>query len=126
MEIKFGDRVIVETNCIGPTLATVLNKYVGQDMSTAYQVQFSNMSTMLVSEEDVKLAKEEMGANPEEFELKIDVAENLVVAMLLKNGEEIARGHGHIIHGGDIGIAQAISYAAKRIWFELGGGYDDK
>ena len=126
MEIKIGDKVIVETDIIGPELATVLNKYVGQGMSTVYQVQFYNMSTMLVSEEDVKLAKEEMGANPEEYELKIDVAENLVIAMLLKNGEQIARGHGHIIHGGDIGIAQAISYACKRIWFELGGNYDDK
>jgi hypothetical protein len=33
--------------------------------------------------------------------------------------EEIARGHGHIIHEGKIGIAQAASYALKKILQKL-------
>lgn len=123
MEIKVGDKVIVENNLLCPQEGTVLEKYFGRDMSTVYKVKLKNLSTVLVPEEDIALAEEKELGN---YEIKIDVAENLVVAMLLKNGEEIARGRGHIIHGGDIGIAQAISYAAKRIWFELGGGYDDK
>lgn len=35
---------------------------------------------------------------------------------------EIARGHGHIIHEGDKGIAQATSYALKKIYEKLNGG----
>lgn len=31
----------------------------------------------------------------------------------------VARGHGHLIHDGDAGIAQAFSYAARRLWGQL-------
>ena len=52
---------------------------------------------------------------------------NVVVARLYetKDGEEkeIAKGHGHIIHEGAIGIAQASSYALKRIYEDLNGGH---
>lgn len=49
-------------------------------------------------------------------------AENLVIAILYdENHEEIARGHGHIIHEGILGIAQAASYACKKIYEKIGG-----
>lgn len=33
----------------------------------------------------------------------------------------LRRGHGHIIHDGELGIAQAASYACRRLYESLGG-----
>lgn len=56
---------------------------------------------------------------------EFDNLENVVVARYYEIGEdyktEIARGHGHIIHEGAMGIAQASAYALKRIWQKLEG-----
>ena len=35
------------------------------------------------------------------------------------------RGHGHIIHEGAMGIAQASAYALKKIWQKMEGGDND-
>ena len=55
---------------------------------------------------------------------EFDNADNVVIAILYEvdrdgNRAEIARGHGHIIHEGALGIAQASAYALKRIWKDL-------
>lgn len=54
---------------------------------------------------------------------EFDYLDNVVVAKFYEVGEdyktEIARGHGHIIHEGEIGIAQAASYALKKIHQKL-------
>ena len=65
---------------------------------------------------------------PATYKYEFSFLENVVVARLLetKNGAdtEIAKGHGHILHEGVIGIAQASSYALKRIYENLNGGGD--
>lgn len=35
---------------------------------------------------------------------------------------ELGRGHGHMIHEGALGIAQASSYALKKIFEKMNGG----
>lgn len=61
-----------------------------------------------------------------EYDYEFEYLENLVVARLYEvvDGEktEIAKGHGHIFHDGVYGIAQASSYALKKICENLGGG----
>jgi hypothetical protein len=61
-----------------------------------------------------------------EYTYEFDYLEKLVVARLyeIKDGEkvEIAKGHGHIFHDDAYGIAQAASYALKRICDNLNGG----
>lgn len=51
---------------------------------------------------------------------------NVVVAVMYEvvDGveQEIDRKHGHIIHPGEIGVAQAASYAMKRIYIGMNGG----
>lgn len=51
---------------------------------------------------------------------EFDYLDSVVVAKFYETGEdykvEIARGHGHIIHEGAEGIAQAASYALKKIY----------
>ena len=50
-------------------------------------------------------------------------SDNLVIARLYEVTEdskvEIGKGHGHVFHDGALGIAQAASYALKRIYHDL-------
>lgn len=55
---------------------------------------------------------------------EFDNLDNVVVARFYEvdadgNKTEIAKGHGHLIHTGALGIAQASAYALKRIWKDL-------
>ena len=63
---------------------------------------------------------------PPEYKFEFDYLENLVVARFIEvrgNSEtEIARGHGHIIHEDALGIAQAASYALKKLYEKMNGG----
>lgn len=55
------------------------------------------------------------------FETTID-GNAAIVAMIATQGEKswvYARGHAHILHDGEVGMAQAISYAAKRMFESL-------
>ena len=60
-----------------------------------------------------------------QYDYEFDYLENLVVASLYEiKGDArklVARGHGHIFHDGVLGIAQAASYALKRIYKFLEG-----
>lgn len=65
--------------------------------------------------------------NEVEYSYEFEYLENLVVARLYEinvygQKKEVAKGHGHIFHNGVYGIAQASSYALKRICEDLGGG----
>jgi hypothetical protein len=59
------------------------------------------------------------------YSYEFEYLENLVVARLYEVTEdsktEVAKGHGHIFHDGVIGIAQAASYALKKIYLKLEG-----
>jgi uncharacterized protein YodC (DUF2158 family) len=60
------------------------------------------------------------------YDFEIQQLDSLVVAVMYKvcgnDREEIARGHGHIIHDAEKGIAQATSYALKKIYEKINGG----
>ena len=56
-------------------------------------------------------------------EVKIDIAENVVIVTMYESvggvQKPVCKGHGHLIHEGEQGIAQAVSYAAKRMFESL-------
>jgi hypothetical protein len=61
------------------------------------------------------------------YTYEFEFLENVTVARLYEvdgdgNKTEIAKGHGHMIHDGALGIAQSASYALKRIYQALNGG----
>lgn len=62
---------------------------------------------------------------PTEYSWEAHIDGNVaVVTMNATQGEKswvYARGHAHIIHNGEVGMAQAISYAAKRMFESLDG-----
>ena len=61
------------------------------------------------------------------YTYEFDYLDTVTVARLYEvdedgNKTEIAKGHGHLIHNGALGIAQSASYALKRIYQDLNGG----
>lgn len=80
-------------------------------------------SLILFYEDDLKLIPEKKEYS---MDIKIDIAGNVLVATLYEvtDGDiskVIAKGHGHLLHDGEYGIAQAASYACKRLYEALGG-----
>lgn len=60
---------------------------------------------------------------PTDYRFNVNIEDNVaVVAMIATQGEKswvCARGHAHILHNGEVGLAQAISYASKRMFESL-------
>jgi hypothetical protein len=78
-------------------------------------------SHKMFTEDSLDLIPEEV---PHTYRYDFDYLENVVVARFIEiDGDgketEIGRAHGHMIHEGALGIAQAASYALKQIWFKL-------
>ena len=63
----------------------------------------------------------EDNVDSKEYRFEIEQADTIVVVRMLCGEEEIVRGHGHIIHEGNLGLAQATSYAFKKLYEKLGG-----
>lgn len=65
-------------------------------------------------------------AEPAEYTYEFKVLGNVVLAIFYEEvgsiKSEVARGHGHILHEGALGIAQASSYAMKKIYEKMNGG----
>lgn len=59
-----------------------------------------------------------------DYRFDTDIADNVVIVIMYEvyedgTEQEIVRGHGHIIHEGALGIAQATSYAMYRAYKRL-------
>lgn len=96
--------------------------YSEAKQSYAYTLRLTGAKTvpvMTFPEEALDLVVED----PAEYRHEIEYLDGVVVAVFyeIKNGKkkEIARGHGHIIHAGALGIAQATSYAMRRCYDQL-------
>lgn len=63
---------------------------------------------------------------PKEYKVVTDIADGVVIVVIyeIENGQEyeVCRGHGHIIHEGAEGIAQALAYASKRAFSAIDTG----
>lgn len=139
MEFKIGDRVRVKNydempvearskgmSRMGGQIGTVTDKlYSASQDCYFYSIDFDNIVKSTKMWEDVHLAP--YAQEPVTYCYEFDYLDNVVVARFYEiKGEEkteIARGHGHIIHEGEIGVAQAASYALKRIYDKVGGGH---
>ena len=65
-------------------------------------------------------------SSAKEYKIETDIADNVVIGIIYEviDGQkhEVCRGHGHIIHDGAEGIAQACSYAYKRAFEHIDSG----
>jgi hypothetical protein len=114
VKFKIGDKVIIAGSGVQGTVADVLLSK--GDGTLYYEVDGTFYSAEDLKTKDAEYRYDILMADP-----------NVVVAVLYeKIGDEeheIARGHGHIMHEGAVGYAQAASYAVKRILLKIN---DDK
>ena len=118
-KFKIGD--LVETNWIGTGKVTDVMYSAHKDAYT-YEVTNADNASDIFSEEELQLVPEKKDYS---MTVRIDIASNVVIATLYEETEDtkspLAKGHAHIMHEGELGIAQAASYACKRLYQSLGG-----
>ena len=144
MEFKIGDRVRIRPydqmqseykfkafarlyNCEGEIVdimySTAKERYIYKvaldGFDRASKCEFDDGCLDLIEEQEAP-----------KYEYGFDILENIVIARLYEvtsdSRKEVAKGHGHIIHDGVLGIAQASSWALKKIYQKLDmedGGY---
>lgn len=114
-KFEIGDRVKV-----GGNAGTIVDTFISKnDGSSHYYIEFECGAKEFFVEDVVCPAQESV---VDGCTVSVDIAENVVVMILHDGfGKEIARGHGHMIHEGTLGLAQAVSYAAKRLFYNAGG-----
>ena len=117
-KFKIGDRV--ETNWIGTGKVTDV-MYSSHKKAYTYEVTNEEGAVHLFAEEELEPVAEKGYS----MTIQIDVASNVVIATLFEETGDtkspLAKGHGHLIHGGELGVAQAASFACKRLYESLGG-----
>lgn len=139
MEFKIGERVIVKpfedipeadrtkgmgrvAGEKGEIVDKLYSEVKGCNVYKVHLDGYGRESACLFTERCLWLSRE----TEADYYYDIVYENNLAVVRMIesKDGEEreIAKGHGHIFHDGAYGIAQAVSYAMKRIAEELGGG----
>ena len=121
--IKIGAKVV---SVYGETGRVVDRMYSEKDKEYYYGVNYDNHE-----DDEILLAKgdelkEVQGVNVDGYQAEASVLNNVCVAVIYKDEKggkrEVCRGNGHIIHEGDIGVAQAMSYAFKKAYEKINNG----
>lgn len=119
-KFKIGDRIRYHGNLTG-TITDILERKATSDFLYEVIADGRNRpSNCLVEEDKIELLRKEYS-----MQISIDIAENVVIASLYEvvgpNMRPVAKGHGHLIHEGAFGIAQAASYACMRLYKSMEG-----
>lgn len=137
MEFNIGDRVRVKNyedlpeSMKSPRFGTLCGKdgeivdklWSGARGCTVYKIHFDGAERPSSIDFLTKAIDLIADLDKKVYRYELDCLDNMVVAVMYEVGDdyktEIARGRGHIIHEGAIGIAQAASYALKKIYQKL-------
>ena len=116
---KISDRVAKDTGGTGVVMEAI---YSARNEAWLYEVVDDKTHDVgTFRESNLKAAPEKKYS----MKISIDIAENVVIASLYEvcdpNMRPVAKGHGHIIHEGELGIAQAASYACMKLYKSMGG-----
>ena len=124
-KFQIGDRVKIPAKAETIGIVTDIWSSLAQSR-TMYEVAYeSNGTKGLYAEAQLELAP-----LPTEYTFGAYIDGNVAVAVMnAKQGEKewiFARGHAHIIHDGAVGLAQAISFAARRMFETLDSKQENK
>lgn len=124
-KFQIGDRVKIPAKAETIGVVTDIWCSMAQER-TLYEVSYeSNGHKGMYSENQLELAP-----LPTEFSFEAHIDGNVaVVTMNATQGDKnwvYARGHAHILHDGEVGMAQAISFAAKRMFESLDTKQENK
>ena len=112
---NIGDRVVT----VYGEECTIIDRFFSEkDKKYYYSIETGSIVENFVPEEKLRaMPKENYNITAE-----MKVVDNVVIGIVYKDGIEVCRGHGHIIHEGEKGIVQTISYAYKKAYEKLNGG----
>ena len=124
-KFQIGDRVKIPAKAETIGVVTDIWSSMAQER-TLYEVSYeSNGHKGMYSESQLEPAP-----IPLEFSWEAHIDGNVaVVTMNATQGDKewvYARGHAHILHDGEVGMAQAISFAAKRMFESLDTKQENK
>ncbi len=124
-KFQIGDRVKIPSKAETIGVVTDIWSSLAQER-TMYEVAYeSNGNKGLYAENQLEPAP-----IPTEYTWEAHIDGNVaVVTMIAKQGEKTwvyARGHAHILHDGEVGMAQAISFAARRMFESLDSKQENK
>ena len=124
-KFQIGDRVKIPAKAETIGIVTDIWSSMAQGRAM-YEVAYeSNGNKALYAEDQLELAPV-----PISFSWEAHIDGNVAVCtMTATQGEKswvYSRGHAHIIHDGEVGMAQAISYAARRMFENLDAKQENK
>jgi transcriptional regulator with XRE-family HTH domain len=124
-KFQIGDRVKIPAKQDVFGVVSDIWSSLAQDR-TMYEVSLEiNGTKGLYAEDQLELAP-----LPISYRWEAHIEDNVaVVAMIATQGEKTwvySRGHAHILHDGEVGMAQAISYAARRMFEKLDTQQENK
>lgn len=124
-KFQIGDRVKIPAKAETIGIVTDIWESVAQSR-TMYEVAYeSNGTKGLYAEDQLELAP-----IPTTYTFDAHIDGNVaVVTMMATQGLKTwvySRGHAHILHDGEVGMAQAISFAAKRMFESLDSKQESK
>lgn len=119
MKFNIGDKVVSHSYQHSNRTGVVVDRMASEVKGAMYTVKMDDTNRELLFQEDLLDFREDQP----KCAVTVETADNVVVVRFfqIKNGKkiEIAKGHGHIIHDGAYGFAQAVSYAAKRAFIKI-------
>ena len=118
MQFNINDEVIVKsTNDVGTITDKMRSEAKGDFL---YVITLNSGRSYMRRGDDLKPIKQA------EYKVETEIADNVVIGIIYEiiDGKkfEVCRGHGHIIHEGVEGIAQACAYAYKKALAEVDTG----
>ena len=115
MEFQIGDRVKTDNGFKG---AVQDKLFSDRSRGYIYFVEDDDVGSYF---EENELYPDEQ-ESPTDYSFKVDIDDNRVyVRMYDADGNEISNAFGYVVYEGAAGIAQAMSYAAKRLLMNIGG-----
>lgn len=116
-KFQIGDRVKIPSKALVIGIVSDIWSSLAKN-SIMYAVSTEDGRSCLYAEDQLEPAP-----LPIEYTFNATVEDNVaVVCMIAHQGEKTwvhARGHAHILHDGAVGMAQAVSFAAKRMFESL-------
>ena len=134
MEYKIGDKVVIKDYkdlpadfrnkrnavCCGKQGEIVDLMYSQAKKAMVYRIRIDGKTIVSRSDFPEQAFKLVPKSPPAYYDIEFTYLDNVVVARMFEiqgdNKTEIQKGHGHIIHDGAEGIAQAASYALMRLY----------
>ena len=135
MDFSIGDKVQIKEYSLLPERfqnsgmgkiagckGTVTDKLFSESQNCfVYEVQLEGYMrpSSVKFTEDLLVARQEEEST---YEYEIIIDSGAVIVEMYRGSELVCRGHSHIMYDGAVGVAQAVSFAMKRIYIQLNGG----